>query len=75
MDKIVKLKYYYGRINREDAQKILTQLHTARTGLYLLRDHTKSEGNFIISLVFNSRYKSQVIICLFYFKMNILKLL
>lgn len=60
--RIAKLKYYYWRINREDAELILKQLHTPKIGLYLLRNYTEIPGNYIISLVCNHKYEYQMII-------------
>ena len=68
--RIAKLKYYYGKISREDAELILKQHHTPRIGLYLLRDYSEIPGNYVISLVCNRQYEyDKLLIGLFWIEL------
>lgn len=46
--------FYWGRITRQDAEKILNQLGLAN-GLYLIREKFEEAGVYAISLCFSKR--------------------
>ncbi|CAG9855427.1 unnamed protein product [Phyllotreta striolata] len=47
-----EIRWYYGKLTREEAETILTQ--DGRNGLFLVRDSNSSTGDYVLSVLHNS---------------------
>jgi len=56
------VSYFYGRISRDEAEKILIKAG-AQEGLFLLRENVANAGNYALSICHNSRYITQLMLC------------